>query len=263
MSVSDGKERLPCGKEDKMQDINEYITKISEDFNDYLSHKNKLCDLKTLNFDSGHVPNYTLHHMQQYYLLRYAYGYCFEYKCMYTELFKKVNLPDTIDILTIGCGTGLDYMGAVMALRDLNKAHYKINYTGVDIVNWFDKIDSRKEDTVNYVLKDIGDYLNVCSTFPYHVITFPKSIRELDSHTMQKISNSFSKSKERFLRLLFTTRTTCQSENNDKERIEYLAKEAHHNGFLILKNSPYYIDNTTKYVNMILHFPTLTKHMIF
>ena len=71
--------------------INDYLDDILEEFEDYVHSGIRLCDLKSVHFDAGKIPDYSNIHVQQLYLLRYAYAYSFQYKCMYRTLLDRTN----------------------------------------------------------------------------------------------------------------------------------------------------------------------------
>lgn len=81
-----------------MISINDYLDEIFYDFVAYLDEGHELCDLKSVNFDQGRVPDYEDIHVQQYYLLRYAYAYAFEYKRMYETLFERFIPHGSLDV---------------------------------------------------------------------------------------------------------------------------------------------------------------------
>ena len=61
-----------------MLTINDYLDNILEEFEDYVYSGVRLCDLKSVHFDAGKIPDYSNIHVQQLYLLRYAYAYSFK-----------------------------------------------------------------------------------------------------------------------------------------------------------------------------------------
>ena len=56
-----------------MLTINDYLDNILEEFEDYVYSGVRLCDLKSVHFDAGKIPDYSNIHVQQLYLLRYAF----------------------------------------------------------------------------------------------------------------------------------------------------------------------------------------------
>ncbi len=64
--------------------INAFLNGVLDDFREYVKSQGKLCDLLDAHFDAGNIPDYSDKHIQQLYLLRYAYAYAFEYKHIYS-----------------------------------------------------------------------------------------------------------------------------------------------------------------------------------
>lgn len=99
-----------------MVTINSYLDIICSDFHDYLNANVCLCDLKEVHYDAGRIPDYSNIHVQQLYLLRYAYAYAFEYKQMYEYLFKRYSVGTPIHVMSIGCGNMIDYWSLAHAV---------------------------------------------------------------------------------------------------------------------------------------------------
>lgn len=108
--------------------INDYLDDILEEFEDYVHSGIRLCDLKSVHFDAGKIPDYSNIHVQQLYLLRYAYAYSFEYKCMYRTLLDRTNFRKNISVTSIGCGSMLDYW----ALANVVPRSCDIRYRGIE-----------------------------------------------------------------------------------------------------------------------------------
>ena len=88
-----------------MLSINDYLDNILIDFESYARSGVKLCDLKSVHYDAGRIPDYSSLHIQQLYLLRYAYAYSFEYKRMYEALLHRADFGSSIAVTSIGCGS--------------------------------------------------------------------------------------------------------------------------------------------------------------
>lgn len=85
-----------------MVTIDEYLEEIMEDFQNYLNENPDLCNLKSVNFNAGIIPDYSDIHVQQLYLLRYAFAYAFEYKRMYLALLNRQEYKNDIFCVIIG-----------------------------------------------------------------------------------------------------------------------------------------------------------------
>lgn len=171
--------------------INEYLDLIAFDFNNYLNSGVKLCDLKKLHFDAGKVPRYEDPHVQQLYLLRYAYAYAFEYKTMYLHLLSKVDVGDNITVLSIGCGNMADYWALTQVIPETTV----INYKGFDVVDWAYKFPKRNQDWRQIVLGNAVDAFEELERIDADVIVFPKSISEFSVEDIERFCESI-KSKQ-------------------------------------------------------------------
>lgn len=164
--------------ENKMNDI-------FQDFKTELSYINELCILKDLRFNNGNLPNYSIPIIQQLYLLRYFPAYLVEYYDIYKRVIED-NFIDKYNVLSIGCGCGIDYYGLYFALKDKNESLVKnIRYTGVDIINWSYK-EKLHGENIYYINDDITTWKELDSG-GYNIIMFPKSIGEFSEQHFEKI----------------------------------------------------------------------------
>ena len=154
--------------------INDYLDDILEEFEDYVHSGIRLCDLKSVHFDAGKIPDYSNIHVQQLYLLRYAYAYSFEYKCMYRTLLDRTNFRKNISVTSIGCGSMLDYW----ALANVVPRSCDIRYRGIDTIDWAYQMEARIQDDVRFKCNDAIDCLLRAHTLSSNVYIFPKSISE-------------------------------------------------------------------------------------
>lgn len=200
--------------------INDMLNDVLDDFKNFVENANSLCELKDLRFDGGHTPDYSNQHIQQYYLLRYAYAYAFEYKWMYRKLLHSYDtIPEKLDILSIGTGSMLDYW----AISQLLQGRKQINYKGVDTIDWKYKIEAENDDKVEFINKDINSYFEEFSSnmdFNPDIYIFPNSISELNPNDIVKICNQ-AKNKicnKHNVYFLFSLRTDKASMNIDMIR---------------------------------------------
>lgn len=63
----------------------------------------------------------------------------------------------------------------------------KVNYHGVDVVDWEDKIAACNRDRINFAQESIADYLADCDELTSDVYVFPKSISEIDNDEVEGI----------------------------------------------------------------------------
>lgn len=202
--------------------ITKYLNDVYKDFEDYLESGNRLCKLKSVNYDTGEFPDYTDINIQQYYLLRYAYGYECEYRVMFEDLLEMFPSlrQQNFTTLSIGCGAGLDAMGMFSVLGPFSGARY----VGIDIVDWNYKFTGRN---VNYMCSDILECLsNTEEQIPIDVLCFPKSISEFnDGQIVEIVQNIARINANKYIYLLVSLRANEIKINEDLEKTELFCKE--------------------------------------
>ena len=214
--------------------INEYLDNILNDFQEYLATTPKLCGLKSVHFDAGKIPDYCDIHVQQLYLLRYAYGYAFEYKCMYESLFNKYTFSDeTVKVVSVGCGTGIDYWSMISALKDVGLDDKMVKYKGIDIIDWKDKFPQRKNDFMKIYQGEAVNIFTNAKSLSSDIYVFPKSISELDSESIDKMCNAIQNQqiKKDTFYLLASLRDDEFSLERDIEKTNKLFNAFINNGF--------------------------------
>lgn len=196
-----------------MVTINEYLDNILNDFKQYISSDVKLCDLKDVHFDAGRIPDYSNIHVQQLYLLRYAYAYAFEYKRMYRSLLKRMHLGEEIRVTSIGCGSMIDYW----ALAHVVPSTCKIRYRGIDVINWSYQMEKRPKDDVQFIQADVLDLFLATPELVADAYIFPKSISEFSHDDIKRISEAFGKKvpEKNTVYFLFSLRTEDGSMERD------------------------------------------------
>jgi len=217
-----------------MISINRYLDDILYDFKRYLKEGHSLCKLKSVHFDQGQIPDYKNIHVQQYYLLRYAYGYAFEYKLMYETLLEKYPRKRRIAVTSIGCGTMLDYWALARVLKQRDKADISIRYTGIDLIDWNDRIPPRNYDNVVFYKDDAIDMLEECEQLKSNVYFFPKSISEFSDHDFKRLCKVFRTTpiKKNRIHILVSVRSNDGSMKRDCRRVQKLGNAILKNGFV-------------------------------
>lgn len=153
-----------------MISINDYLDIILKDFEEYLRSDPYLCHLKDVHFDAGKVPDYSDIHVQQLYLLRYAYAYAFEYRCMYKHLPQHMYTQPNLSVMSIGCGNMIDYWALAQAVGP----GVALQYKGFDSVDWSHKFTRREGDRVSLILGDAIDAIEDSDNFSSDIIVFPQ-----------------------------------------------------------------------------------------
>lgn len=178
-----------------MLGITDYVEEIYKDFSVYANEENYLCKLKELNFQAGSIPNYEDKEIQQFYLLRYAFAYAFEYSNMYDDILSKLENINQIEVTSIGCGAMIDYWSLIKSIKERKLDYIKITYTGIDEIDWDYKFEKRKIDNVDFRKENIVDYMNSQAFFDSDIYFFPKSISEFDCDEMKAICDNFKNKK--------------------------------------------------------------------
>ncbi len=214
--------------------INEYLDNILDDFQEYLATNPKLCGLKTVHFDAGKIPDYNDIHVQQLYLLRYAYAYAFEYKCMYESLFRQYTFSDdTVKVVSVGCGTGIDYWSIISALKDVGFKDKMVRYKGFDIINWKYKFAQRKNDFMKIYQDEAVNIFTNAKSLSSDIYVFPKSISELHNDSIDKICSAIQNQqiKKDTFYLLASLRDDEFSLERDIEKTNKIFNAFINNGF--------------------------------
>ena len=216
-----------------MVSINDYLDEILDDFVSYLDEGHELCDLKSVNFDQGRVPDYEDIHVQQYYLLRYAYAYAFEYKRMYETLFERIIPHGSLDVTSIGCGTMIDYWALARVLKQGPYPNVSVNYMGIDLIDWYYKVPERKKDTVTFCQNDVLDEFLQYGSLNSDIYFFPKSISEFSDDEYEGLCKIFEETpiSVNQLHILISVRSDQGSLKRDLQRAEQLRCAIIKNGF--------------------------------
>lgn len=219
--------------------INEYLDNVLEDFQEYLNSDVCLCELKDVHFDAGRLPDYSDIHVQQYYLLRFAYAYAFEYKCMYLYLFQNHCFGDKIKVVSIGCGTGIDYWSMVAALKEVGLKDKIINYKGIDLIDWNYKLPNRKRDNMHIYRGDVTDVFVNAKSFASDIYFFPKSISEFSEEQMETICEAFEAKPitQDKIHILVSVRSNEYHMQEDRNKVGKLIKALECTNFYLLKDS--------------------------
>lgn len=198
-----------------MDTLNEFIsiTKIIENIynfrlKEFIDNNQNLCELSINFFNEDELPDYTKEHVQESYLLKYSLAYSFEFYEMYNQVIDSLKDKQYINVLSLGCGSCIDYWSLCYTLYKKN-LNIKINYIGVDKIKWesngieelFDKtncatnykFNKREEDNSYFLKSEIKDLENAinnnskCNEINsvlsnLDIIIFPRSMNEICSN---------------------------------------------------------------------------------
>lgn len=213
--------------------IYDFLYDIYEKFDSDITKSDDLCILNDLNFESGHIPDYSNVTTQRFYLLRYAFAYAYEYKCMYKKLFEQVGFDGEINVLSLGCGAMQDYWALTEAISE-SPDDLRVFYTGVDCIDWVDKFDVRADDNVEFVQSDVVDHLRSIYATDADVVIFPKSISEFNGSYFDELLKELGKvvfTKDRFY-ILISLRTDAYNRDRDFEKSKKIAEAIERGGYV-------------------------------
>ena len=216
-----------------MINITQYLQDIYEDLQRYIDNDVCLCKFKELNFEAGALPDYEDINIQQLYLLRYAFAYAFEYSRMYLDVLSQMDDVNNISVISVGCGSMIDYWSLVHALEMRRKIGCSIRYVGIDKIDWNYKIPKRQNDEVHYLIGNAADIFTNNSQFISDVYFFPKSISEFSDCELNAMANSFSSKKiqkNRFF-VCISLREDQGSMDRDMQKTKCIIEAIGKNGF--------------------------------
>lgn len=208
--------------------INDMMRLVLDDFKDNLKGLDRFCELKDVRFNGNNTPDYQSVVQQQYYLLRFFPAYLAEYYLIYREILVSGRLGAPMEVLSLGCGCGIDYYALYLAARDLHLTLEDVfGYTGVDVAPWryqhnygsppakFSKLDAERL------------YLNGCSN---NVFVFPKSIGEIapdDFGTIENVFRHGSFDADQLCLVASLRNRDCATETHRVDRLVHVLETQH------------------------------------
>ena len=195
----------------------------------FKKQKKEWCKLsKNLN-----IENYSKIYNQQYYLLKYFPAYFTEYFHIWKDFFEIYN-KTSINIISIGCGIGIDFSAfkKFLDMKKLKKIKYQ--YLGVDIIDW-----KHKPKSMNFEQKSIkslkkNDFKNI------DLIIFPKILTELKDEELKKLAKTISNAKTSnelyFINSYITSDAHDKTKTDGINQFKIICKELKKKGYLLVKN---------------------------
>jgi len=196
--------------------------------------------LGKLRFDGNTMPDYSDLHTQQFYELRYTYGYVFEYKQMFQQFFTEYSPPFSPSkyyqtMLSIGRGNMVDYW----ALKQI--VSRPVGYCGIDPVDWNYRFEQckEKEDSIKFIQADAVLPLCHMNQLQFDFYVFPKSISEFFMQQVQIMAQAIAQGNQKdTIYFLFFLRNNEKNLEKDMRRIKRL--------YQILNNQGLYFDDDIK-----------------
>ncbi|EHV5557759.1 hypothetical protein VXI18_004099 [Vibrio parahaemolyticus] len=160
--------------------------KVRQVYDDFIA-ANQWCSLNGTELSVNSYADITY---QQKYIIKYFSAYFCEYYEMYYKFFTDFE-GDHVNILSIGCGAGIDCYALNRVLIDKG-VRVDINYIGLDCVDWsyrpaFDWAIFKKGCISSLGASDV-QYVDL--------VVFPKSLTELSNEHRCDFANLLAKSNE-------------------------------------------------------------------
>lgn len=209
--------------------ISEKLNKANLSLQKSIDKNQSCCHLKDIDFSGGHKPQYDNHDIQALYIMRYYGAYLCEYKWLYKNALDYLG-DRNLNVLSIGCGCGLDSAGLYFEALDQDKNLQSIKYYGYDVVNWKDR-DSFKNLSAKFIIKSVSN-LQVFNRLN-NIIIFPKSISDIDSSSFQEFINRLKDCdfKSSNIVLISSMRADKNYLNSDMERFQQIIEQFFNKGF--------------------------------
>jgi len=168
------------------------------------------------------VANYQNSCEEEYYLLKYFPAYLAEYYIEYKAFFEKMYSHDSLNIVSIGCGAGIDYHSLSLF------PNIQINYTGIDVVDWQYRPDfqflHQDISTIDSSILDDTD-----------LFVFPKILTELSDDTVlimaEKIVDATLPNEIYFLVSYITDESSNKDRVNGKNKFKIVCDTLIDNGW--------------------------------
>lgn len=225
-----------------MKSLEHYLDDIYTLFDQEVQNMENLCTIASLNYQSGRLPDYTDIHVQQLYLLKYAYAYTYEYYLMYDKAIRELGIHRELTVVSLGCGAMTDYMG-LQAIEE--RRALSVQYTGVDLVDWsYKPYISPADAVVCRTGITVGNYFREIEELDADIYMFPKSISEISVAEVEEIAACFRQKvnkKERFA-VCISLRNSPVNRNRDLQKAEKLEAAVMESGYIPgAENNCYFI----------------------
>lgn len=224
-----------------MLTITEYLREIFEKFEEHCNKQTE--NMRELKSCMDQLKNYSpiLHSdgssiysnpaVQQLYLLKYAYTYGFEYLSMYNEFIENFADKENISVVSLGCGTMLDYWALAYMLDQKKLSRPIVKYLGIDAIKWNHSLETEVRDkdkkTFQFSQESFEHFFERQNNeFNTHdVYFFPKSISEFSDNgngksAMEMMLSRLSEIEKDTVYFCISLRKSYEVANDDIRKVQ-------------------------------------------
>jgi len=219
--------------------IHSTVNRVFSDFEETTAQAGSLCACKGLSYENGNSPDYDNFQVEQLYMLRFFPAYLAEYYLMYGKMLQSGFLPEQLNVLSIGCGCGVDLCGLKFAISHRGgEPDARIAYQGVDIANWHYQSNWGLNNAV-FVNHDISQ-MDSLGNISNNVLVFPKSIGEFPPEVFENLRQTLENSSFSQDRVVVLCSLMNSGGLNEMSRLTRVSTALQSNGFRCLDNTNEY-----------------------
>ncbi|PQJ84519.1 hypothetical protein [Aliivibrio sifiae] len=217
--------------------MEEYLKGLENGFFDLLKGASltyQTCSISNMAQPCGFTSSqYSNAIFQKAYLLKYVHAYGLDYKNLYKKLENlspTLNQGGALNILSIGCGGGIDLAAAKSVFNNAN-----VIYVGVDAIYWDDRVGINEPGASyhNYGIDNIDD--SVISSAD--IVIFPRSITDIAESSLINFAERLIKLNKNSFYILWAhvhSNTSANSQLNDGiDRINAMIKVIENSELLV------------------------------
>ena len=166
--------------------IGQYLEHILHELEKELKGKDSSVYPQEVPCECGNTPENCTRTQALLYYMKYHFGYAFEYEYIYTNHIIKSFCGDRMNVLSVGCGNGIDLWALCHALDKNDTDISVISYTGIEKRVCSEVFRGRKADRVRY-RKKCGRYSGDTD-----VLFLPRSVGLMDRAELDTLTKRIS-----------------------------------------------------------------------
>lgn len=211
------------------QTIGQYLEHIVRELEDELDGKESLDSVMQTMKESGNIPLGCTRVQGLLYCLKYHFEYAFEYEYIYTNHIIKYFKGMRMNVMSLGCGNGIDLWSLCHALARSDADIASISYTGIDRNICRELFCGRREDSVRYRRDSSGELRRRQLYEGTDVLFLPRSAGMIRRDELDKLAKHMSEGTKR-LYIAASFRSSGDQLDADINHFDYLIDRLEKNG---------------------------------